>query len=330
MNYKESKLILDEVKKAKRILLNCHKGPDPDSIGSSLGLFAVLKGLGKQVEIICPSNEIPKEASFLENFGEIKYPIDFSTFDFSKFDLFITLDSSSWEMVTGVKGFKPPKGLLTVVIDHHKTNARYGKINLIGDRITSTGEILYQIFKDWGIEIGENVATPLLTGMIGDTGAFRYPGTGAKTLRAASELMDLGADKDKIVFQIYHSVDLSFLRFWKEVLQRLKVDKKYHFAWASIPYEKYTELGNLMQGKESSASNFSQIVKGTDFGIVMVEQEKGKLSLSLRSRTGFDTSKIALELGGGGHVYASGAKVEGLPYKEAVRKVLEVARRYAK
>jgi phosphoesterase RecJ-like protein len=329
MNYKQSKEILKEVKKAKKILVNCHRGPDPDSIGSALGLFAALKNLGKEVEIVCPSKEFPQTTSFLDNFNKIKYPTDFTKFDFSKFDLFVTLDSSSWEMVSGLKGSTPPK-LPIVVIDHHKTNTSYGKINLVDDKVTSTGELLYLVLEDWGLEMDESIATPLLTGIIGDTGAFRYVGTGAKTFKIASKLMDLGADKDEIVFHIYHSVSEALLRFWGEVILKMQIDKEHRFTWTAIPYEKYLEMGSLMSGRESAAGLFGEVIEGTDFGVIMVEQEKNRLSVSMRSRTGFDTSKIAVELGGGGHVFASGAKIEGLPFENAVNQVLEVARKYAK
>ena len=92
----------------------------------------------------------------------------------------------------------------------------------------------------------------------------------------------------------------------------------------------YVKYGKSSVARETSASQFGQIINGTNFSIFMIEQEIDNLSVSLRSRTGFDTSIIAQALGGGGHVYASGARLEGLPFKEAVNKVLRVARKYAK
>lgn len=329
MNYRESANILKEIKKAKRILVNCHRSPDPDSIGSALGLYGVLKQLGKEVETICPSDEISQNLSFLENFDKIKFPVDFSKFDFSKFDLFIVLDSFSWDMVADSKSFTTPK-LPVVVIDHHKTNTKYGDINIVDDTVTSVGELLYLVLEDCGVEINRDVATSLLTGIIGDTGVFRYPGTGAKTLMIATKLMEKGADKDEIVFNLYHSAEFELVKFWGEILRNIEIDKKYKFVWSAMPYETYKKIGSLKIGRESSASLFAQIVKDTDFGILMVEQEKQKLSISFRSRTGLDTSQIAKDLGGGGHIYASGTKIEGLPFEKAVEKVLEVARKHAK
>ncbi len=327
MNYSESSKILEEIKKAKNVLINCHRSPDADSFGSALALYSVLSDMGKKARVVCPS-KIEANLKFLEDFSKIEV-IDFSDFDFKVFDLLMVLDSSSYDRVTGSKAIKMPNMPL-IVIDHHKTNTNFGDINLVDENTTSTGELLYKVFRDWEIEINKKTATALLTGIIGDTGAFQYPGVNERTFDAANYLMQKGADKDEIIFYLFRSLDFKLLEFWGEIIKQMKIDEGGKFVWSAISYEKFVELGSLVNGRETAASQFFQIVDGTDFGIVMVEQEKEKLSLSFRSRTGFDTSKIASALGGGGHIYASGAKVEGLPFDKAVEKVLQVAREYAK
>ena len=142
--------------------------------------------------------------------------------------------------------------------------------------------------------------------------------------------MRTGADKDEVVLRVYHSTPFEILKFWGEVLKRLKLDESGKFAWAAVPYSVFRKYGSMKSGRESAASSFAQIIDGTDFGLIMVEEEKKKLSVSFRSRTGFDTSKIAVALGGGGHVYASGGSVKGKPFEKAVEYVLRVARVYAK
>src|SRR4030042_6555005 len=176
MNYQESKQILEEIKSAKNIVINCHRGPDPDSIGSALAMYRVLKNMGKNVEVICPSSELYESLNYLPDYKEIQKNIDFSTFDFSKFDLFITLDSSSFDMVSGHKNTQIPK-IKIINIDHHLTGTKYGYINLIDDILTSTGELLYRIIKDWEIEIDIPIANYLMAAIVGDTGAFRFPKT---------------------------------------------------------------------------------------------------------------------------------------------------------
>ncbi|MBL7036490.1 bifunctional oligoribonuclease/PAP phosphatase NrnA [Candidatus Microgenomates bacterium] len=326
MNYKQSKQILEEIEKADKILLNCHRNPDPDSIGSALALRGLLVDMSKQVEVICPSKELFENVNYLSGFDKIKKDVDFSKFDFTKFDLLITLDSSSWDMVSNKRESSIPK-IKTIAIDHHITNTNYADINLVDDQTTSVGQLLYMLIEDWGMEVNKDVATCLIAGIVGDTGAFRYPGADENTFRIVSELMKLGADKDMAIQRIYRSEPIELLKFYAKVLSRIQVDKKNRFVWSAIPYEIYSKLDKPSMAKESAASMFAQVIEGTDFGFIALETEPKSLAISLRSRSGFDTSKIALELGGGGHVFASGAKIEGLSFDEAVEKLLSTVRK---
>jgi phosphoesterase RecJ-like protein len=327
MNYQESIHILEEIEKAENILINCHRGPDPDSIGSALAIYRVLKNMGKKAEIICSSRELYESINYLTDYKNIQKNVDFSTFDFSKFDLFITLDSSSWDMVSGYKKSQIPK-IKIINIDHHLTSTRYGYINLIDENVTSTGELLYRVIKDLEIEIDPIVANCLMTAIVGDTGAFGFPNSTSETFLAAADLIKLGADKDKIIQHLYRNEPFNMIKFYGEVLMNLKIDLEGKFVWAALPYEIFKKFGKPNTGRESAASLFTQVVEGTDFGFLAVEQEEKVLSISFRSRTGFDTSKIAFELGGGGHIYASGARITGLPFAKAVEKLLETVKKF--
>jgi phosphoesterase RecJ-like protein len=325
MNYQESALILDEIKKAKNVLVNCHRGPDPDSIGSALAMYRVLKDMGKTVKVICPSQELYESISYLEDYGVIQKGVNFSEFDFSKFDLFIALDSSSWGMVCGNTSIKTP-GLKFIVIDHHTTNTKFGDINLVDKEVTSTGELLYKIFQDLKIEIEAVVANYLMVAIVGDTGGFRFPNLTSSTFTMIADLIDKGADKDKIIHHIYRSESFKLIKFYGKILESLKFEEEGRFVWAAIPYVTFKEYGKPATARESAASMFIQIVDGTDFGFLAIEEVERILSVSFRSRSGFDTSKIALKLGGGGHIYASGAKIRGLSYDAAVEKLLTTVR----
>jgi len=323
MNYRESADILKEIKKAKRILVNCHRSPDADGAGSSLALFRVIKNLDKDVRIICPSN-LHEDLKFLPHPETIE-KINFRRFDFGLYDLFICLDSAGTNMVTGDEKIKF-SNIPIINIDHHKTNTKYGKINLVDSEVISNAEIIYLIFEDWKVEIDEELATLLLAGILGDSGVFQYPGVTSRTMEIAIKLMQKGADKDKIISNLYRSINFNEVKFWGEVLKRMQKDD-YKFVWSAIPHEVYEEYGKPESGKESAASMFTQCVKDTNFGMVMVEETKGNLSVSLRSRTGFDVSKIAKALGGGGHNNAAGGRVSGLEFGLAVEKVLSTARK---
>jgi phosphoesterase RecJ-like protein len=325
MNYKESELISGEIEKAKNILINCHRGPDPDSVGGALAFYRVLRSKGKEVSVVCPS-DIPADLRFLEGSGLIKR-VNFTTFDFSKYDLFLVLDSSSYAMVTGLKD-SPKPTIFTIVLDHHISSEKFGDINLVDSSMTSMGEMLFRIFKDWDVEVDDKTAECLLTGIIGDTGIFQYQNVGKETLLIAAALIDLGANKDRIVYNVYRNFEFPEIKMWGKFIESMQIENS--FVWSAIPLATYKEFGEYPYAKEDVANLFFPVVKGTDFGVVMVETNENVLSVSLRSRSDFDVAEIAKELGGGGHKVAAGARIEGMSFQEAVDKVLEVARKYAK
>lgn len=325
MNYKESKLILEEIKKANKILVNCHRGPDSDSVGSALALSGVIKKMGKEVLVICPS-DIPSDLHFLHGADSIQR-VNFSSFDFSRSDLFLVIDSSTYSMVTGLKDSDKPS-INTIVIDHHISNEKFGQINLVDAKRTSTGELLFKIFEDWDVEIDPIIAECLLTGIIGDTGSFQYQNVGEESLRIAATLMEKGADKDKIIYNIYRNIDFKEIKMWGKFIENMRIED--NFVWSAISLSTFKDFGEYPYAKEDVANLFFPVVKNTDFGIVMVETNDKVLSVSFRSRSDFDVSKIAEEVGGGGHKAAAGARIEGMPFEEAVNKVLSAARKYAK
>lgn len=328
MNYKESLEILEEIKKADKILINCHRGPDSDSVGSAIALSKVIKGMGKEVLIICPT-AVPEDLKFLEGTEGIQ-TVSFSGFDFGGYNLFLVIDSSNYALVTGSKEVELPETIPVVVVDHHFSNEGFGKINLVDPKTTSTGELLYKIFEDWEVKIDSSVAEALLTGMIGDTGSFQYQNVGADTLSIAAELIRKGADKDRIISNIYRNISFEEIKVWGKVIENMQIDRENKFVWSVIPITDSAGYIGSDSVKEDAANLFFPIVRDTDFGLVMEELDSGTLSVSFRSRSDFDVSVIAKELGGGGHKAAAAARIEGVEFDKAVEMVLEAARKHAR
>jgi phosphoesterase RecJ-like protein len=289
----------------------------------------VLEGMGKTVSVICPSKVISKQTDFLRDYNDIRLGVNFDSFDFSEYDLFITLDTPNLSLLTGKENSKVPD-IRTIVIDHHFVSALQGFIKLGDEKATSVGEMLYLIFKDWNVDINKNIAECLVTSIVGDTGAFAYPNTTSQTLRIVAELMDFGVDKDMIVNKIYRNEDFQMVKFWCEVLSQMQMDEEHHFVYSMIPYEIYKNFSKLDDAKAKAASVFAPIVTGTDFGFIGVEESPKFTTVSFRGRTDFDTSQIAKELGGGGHKISSAVKFEGISFNEVVEKVLTAARKYAR
>lgn len=325
MTYPQSAQILDKIKTANKILLNCHKSPDVDSISSALAMCQALKRMGKQVRVVCPDSPLP-ELSFLPCFDCIE-KIDYTSFDFSEIDLFIVLDSANMEVITGRKdfviNFQP-----VVVIDHHKQNTNFGESNLVDAERSSTAELLYLLFQDWGLTVDKDLATTLLTGILGDTGAFEFHNTTPRTLQVAADLMLKGANKDELLVKIFRSRSLSMLKFWGYALSKMELDSSGKFTWISIPYSVFDSLGKPQKASSVTSNLFSRMVDGTKFGIVMIEESPNFLKVSFRSRWDFDVSQIATSLGGGGHSGASAVVLVDIPFDQAVEKVLAETRKF--
>jgi phosphoesterase RecJ-like protein len=328
MNYEKSLIILEEIKKAKKILINCHYKPDADGLGSALAINLALKKLGDfEIELICPS-KIPESYNYLPDFEKIRN-VNYSEFDFSRYDLWIIPDAANWWQISGVLDFKAPK-IKIINFDHHETNEVGFENSIVSKGLSSTTELIYDVFEDWGVSLDKNIATALLSGVIGDTGVFRYTNVTSRTLEISKILIDLGADKNLIVMKTYGSIPFNEMKFWGRILDLMQFEKDYNFVWVAVSLEEYEKYGRPSEAKSASASNFASVVDDTDFGIIIVEEKKDFVTCSFRSRGNFDISQMASELGGGGHKEAAGARIVGLSFDEAVKKVLEVARKYAK
>lgn len=323
--------IKQKIDGAESILLSLHRGPDGDSIGANLAMKRLLESRKKKVRLIS-SSPVPQSFDYLP-IDEIDH-FQFMDLNLDDYDLFIFLDSASWQMVNEEinQETKLPDESKVINIDHHRTNTQYGGLNLVVPEAGSTAEIIFDLFKLWQVEINKHLAQFLLVGIVTDTGVFRYTNTDAKVLRTAAELLDCGAELDEIVFNYLRRNEFEKLKFWGIVLENLEIDEEHKFAYSFVPFnqaKKYFVDSYPREYKSGAASLFMAGIDGTRFGVVMVEEEKNKLSGSIRSRRDLDVSQIAEELGGGGHPGAAGFKLN-LPFDEAVEKVLATARKYSK
>ncbi len=310
-------------------MINVHKNPDLDTVGSATATYEILIQIGKEITIVCP-NKIGGEFRFLKHSEKIK-TIDFSKFDFSQFDLFLVLDSSSYDRVTGSKEIPLTKNLETIVIDHHKTNNFHFPLQIVDEQASATAEILYKLMNDSGLKMNETIATALFAGIAGDTVFFKYPKDSTAIFAMADDLLQKGADEKKLVSAFFDSNEFAFTKLLGIFLSEMKMEKTKTgaFVWAAIPYETYARFGHPQGVREAAADSFFRSIKDTDFGVAMVETKKGELSVSFRSKFGVypdegrDVSVFAEQLGGGGHKNAAGCTVYG-EFNEAVKKVLEI------
>jgi len=308
-NYFQSKLIFQEIKQSKNILINVHRNPDLDSIGSATALYRALNKIGKKVTLVCP-HEIPENYRFLKG-ADLVLTIDFKTWadtDVRPYDLFLILDSGSYDVVTGSKEIKLPD-VKKIIIDHHRTNNWENYVERILDiKASSTSEIIFNLLNDWEVEFDSDIATSLFAGISSDTVFFKYDQNAKNTFKITAELLDKGADRDKVVEQAFDSFDFDLVRTIGEFLTKIRKGDRY--IYSVLDNETYVKFGKQKGAREIVANLFARSIKGFDFGIMAVEYEVGKFALSFRSKK-TDVSIIAQKFGGGGHKNAAGATIYG-------------------
>ena len=308
-NYFQSKLIFQEIKQSKNILINVHRNPDLDSIGSATALYRALNKIGKKATLVCP-HEIPENYRFLKG-ADLVLTIDFKTWadtDVRPYDLFLILDSGSYDVVTGSKEIKLPD-VKKIIIDHHRTNNWENYVERILDiKASSTSEIIFNLLNDWEVEFDSDIATSLFAGISSDTVFFKYDQNAKNTFKITAELLDKGADRDKVVEQAFDSFDFDLVRTIGEFLTKIRKGDRY--IYSVLDNETYVKFGKQKGAREIVANLFARSIKGFDFGIMAVEYEAGKFALSFRSKK-TDVSVIAKRFGGGGHKNAAGATFKG-------------------
>jgi len=322
MYYKQSCQILERIESAENILVNIHKNPDLDSISSTCSLVRSFNRLGKKITIVA-SQPIESPLLIFTETNQIKR-ISYTTYDFSKYDLLIVVDSSSYDRVTGSKNIPLPE-IPTIVIDHHHFNGIEGMVKLVDTKASATTEIIYRLLKDCKKQIDKDLATRLYCGIVGDTVFFKYLENPIETLKIAADLLRMGADHQYLVDRVYDNMDFNFVKLMGFFLEKMEITKSKSgkkFAWAAVSHEQFMKFGGVKGAREAVADSFFRSIKGVDFGLAMVESTRGVLSISFRSKPKIDVSVMAKILGGGGHTNAAGATIVGT-FDKSVKNTLE-------
>ena len=306
---KASEKILD----SKKILVLSHKRPDGDSIGSQLGLIAALKKIKKGVFCI-NEDPVPEVFSFLENTDIINTKIKIP----DSIDLIICLDISNLDrlgenLLSEIK----KRNTFKINIDHHISNEYFGDINIVNTDSSSSSEIIFKLLKKLNIKIDKSVAEPLLTGIVTDTGSFRYSNVNYKTFEIASSLLKLGANLEKISREVYMSNPFSKVKLASKVIERMIIiDDK---AFSYILQKDFMDLQAKMEYTDGLVNELLNI-KGVNFSVLITEEKINFARISFRSKIKkYDANVFAKNFNGGGHRYAAGGKSDA-----SIEKTLEI------
>ncbi len=296
--------IYEEVKEASTIGISGHIRPDGDCVGAVMGLYLYLSK-------VCPKASVQV---FLEKPADIfscisgidKIHTDFVT-DVQQFDVFIALDTVKDRLGEAEKFFDGAKKRIN--IDHHISNKGCGDVNYLRPDASSTCELIYDVIEDksW---LDVEIAKALYIGMVHDTGVFQYSNTSPSTLRAAAELISFGFDFSEIIDKTFYEKTyvqnqilgralLESILFMDGRCVVSMIDKKTMNFYQAKPYD----LEGIVSQLRST--------RGVECAIFMYQIDTLTYKVSLRSNGKVDVAKVAVFFGGGGHVRAAGATMQG-------------------
>jgi phosphoesterase RecJ-like protein len=308
LNYHDlSQAILQEIKRAEKILIISHQKPDGDTLGANLALRKYLANLGKDVHSFCDS-EIPDYLTFLPGTHLVSH--DHLLFT-KKFDLVITVDCATIEL-TAVHPLIAilPKAPRLINIDHHSSNPLYADINLVLTEASSTAEVIYRLFDDWQITFDQEIATNLACGLITDTSGFKNPATSYSALNIAAKLFQHGANLHQLLKITNRGQNLDSLILWGRALERLQKVDKYNLVFTYLTQADLLETNND-ESAIGGISNFLHILKEGKIILVLTETKNNIIKGSFRTTSEIDVAKIANIFGGGGHKKAAGFSLPG-------------------
>lgn len=299
-----------------------HVQPDGDAVSSTLAVGWLLSCLGKKY-LMLNEGQIPQRMEYLwhadqiVNLSEGSLPRQYSHV--------ICVDCADFQRV-GLTQQHFTSDALILNIDHHPTNNGYGAVNLIKPDAAATAEILFDLLKTFELKWDIDIATAIYTGLLTDTGGFRYSNTSPKVMAAVSELLTLGVNGPDLAETLLEEMTLPQVKVLNRALSTLQLSPEGDIAWVYVTPQDMLDSGAANEDLEGIV-NYPRNIRGVEVGILFKVIDDHAVKASLRSAGKVDVALLAQAFGGGGHTRAAGARING-SLEEAVAQVLEEVKRH--
>lgn len=296
-------MLIDAIEQANTIAVGGHVRPDGDCVGSAMGLYLYVKEQFPEKKITVYLEAIPDTLKFMKDSFEIKHEIP----ENEELDLFVALDCGDM----GRLGFSRPlmeHAKHTFCVDHHVSNQSFADENVIVPEASSTSELIYNLL-DYE-KISKWTAECLYTGMVHDTGIFRYSCTHPSTMRAAASLMEKGIDFSTIITKTFDEKTYIQNQVLGKCLLESELFCDNRVIASSISRREMEEYQVQPKQLDGIVSQL-KLTKDVDVSVFAYELEEDVHKFSLRSTEAVDVSKIASNFGGGGHMRAAGCTLNG-------------------
>lgn len=303
--------VIQHLKSSRHLLVASHVSPDGDALGSQLALGQALSALGKQVTIYNES-DIPKLFRFLPGVDSIVQRLD----SVDDFDTAFILDCGDLQRIGDMASMVAR--IPTVInIDHHLTNTRFGAYHLVDPSACATAEIVYRVIKKLGVAITNPMAFAIYTGIMTDTGSFRFSNTNREAFSICEEMVGLGADPNYVANHVYVTYSLSRIKLLNLVLDSIEVSDNGRMSIMSLTQDmldttgtKPEDIGRLINyARHIEDVRVAALIYESKNGNTVIPEGQGHFHISLRSDGSVDVAKIAADYGGGGHMTAAGFNI---------------------
>ena len=308
--------VIELIEKHQRFAVTSHIRPDGDSLGSSLALCWIVRGLNKEAEVIM-CDHVPHAYSRLPGADEVRVAPDVDR----EYDAVFVIECSD---VTR-PGLPSLKDQFVVNIDHHSTTELFGDLNWIDSTAAAVGEMIYNLAKAIGAKITPEIASCVYAALLTDTGSFHFSNTTERTFKIASELVRHGAQPAKLSQAIFYNYPYSKVLLSGAVLSTLRRDESGRIAWITMTQKALEESG-ANEDDSDGIINYPLTVGDVDCRVVPVpslddvpddvvaaffrEMSNSTYRISLRSKNRVNVARVAESFGGGGHANAAGFTIK--------------------
>jgi bifunctional oligoribonuclease and PAP phosphatase NrnA len=286
---------------ASQVALACHVSPDGDALGSTLGLFHVLRAARRDCVASFPSPfVVAPHYRELPGLDLLVPPAEFPR----EPEVMMTFDCGSIDRLGNLEPAAKAAGEL-IVIDHHISNDRYGTINVIDPDAAASGSLVHRLVAALGLPLNHDAAVCLYTALVCDTGRFQYDTTTPAVFDMARELVEYDVPVSTLSRTLFEEHRFAYLKLLGDVLERARLVRERRFVWTAVTQDDLREHGVTMEEVEG----LIDIVRRTaeaEISCVLKEEVGGTVRVSLRSLGAVDVRRIAEAEGGGGHRLAAG------------------------
>jgi phosphoesterase RecJ-like protein len=303
--------VIELIEKHERFAITSHIRPDGDSLGSSLALCWILRGLQKDAEVIM-CDQVPHAYAKLPGAAEVRVVSDVDR----NYDAVFVIECSD---VTR-PGLPKLKDQFVVNIDHHSTTALFGNVNWIDSTAAAVGEMIYNLAKAIGARITPELSSCVYAALLTDTGSFHFSNTTERTFKIASELVRHGAQPAKLSQAIFYSHPYGKVKLVGAVLSTLQRDESGRIAWITMTRDALREAG-ANEDDTDGIINYPLTIGEVEAAAFFRELPNSTYRISLRSKNRVNVARVAEQFGGGGHCNAAGFTIAA-NYDDLSREVI--------